>query len=141
DPPRDLRPVRRLSRAPAPRAGRRGGALHVAAAAGPARLGARPAADRAPLGSGGGAAVAGGGPNGPAGGGTRPGGPAHLRALVHAPRVAIAPPPSRRGPGPLRAPATAGPGVHHRGRRRASGLRPNQDAPAACTHLPRIHAR
>src|SRR6266571_2766000 len=66
-------------------------------------------------------------------------GPAHLRALVHAPRVTIAPPLPRRGPGPLRAPAAAVPGVHHRGRRRASGLRPNQDAPAACPHLPRAH--
>src|SRR5205807_9856625 len=76
-----------------------------------------------------------------AGGGPRPRGPAHLRALVRAAPPAVAAPLPRGGSGPVCPPAIAGSGFHDRRRRPTPGLRPDQDAAAARPFLPRAHRR
>src|SRR5439155_20774186 len=100
--------------AAARRAGARRGALRLAPAAGPAGRGAGAVADRATLGGGRSAARPRRPADRPAGGGARPRGPPHLRALVRAPRPAIAAPLPRGGARALRPPAAAGPGLHDR---------------------------
>src|SRR5438445_13666136 len=76
-----------------------------------------------------------------AGGGACPRGPPHLRALVRAPRPAVAAPLPRGGARAVRPPPAAGPRLYGRRRRPAPRLRPDQDAAAARPLLPRPHRR
>src|SRR5204863_9408485 len=121
--------------------GARGSALRLASAAGPADRGARAAAERAALGSGRGAARPRRAADRAAGGGARPGGPPHLRALVRAPRPAVAAPLPRGGARAVRPPLTSRSGVHDRRRGPTPRLRSDQDAAAARPLLPRPHRR
>src|SRR2546430_10806951 len=91
------------------------------------RLDARPAAERAALGPGRGAAPPRRAADGAAGGGARPGRPAHVRALVPAAGAALAAPLPRRRPRAARAPAAAGSGLHRRRRGPTALLRPDPD--------------
>src|SRR5437879_369008 len=115
-PARGVHPLRRPPRASTPRARPGGGAVHVAAAARPVRLGPLPPPERAALGAGGSVAVAGRGANGPTSGGARASGSPHLRALVHARRPAVAASLPRGRARAVRAPPAPGSRIHDRGR-------------------------
>src|SRR5947199_405278 len=138
---RRVHPARRPPRAAARSPGARRGTLRLAPAPRSADRRAGAAADRAALGRGRSAERPGRAPDRATGGGARPRGPPHLRALVRTPRPALAAPFPRGGPRALRPPAAAGPGLHDRRRRPAPRLRPDQDAPAPRPRLSRPHRR
>src|SRR5207248_4635564 len=140
-PARGLRQLRRSPESVAGGARAGGGALLVTAAPGPAGRRARPAAQRAALGARRGPALAGRSADGRPGRGPRAGGPAHLRAVVHAGGAAVTPALSLGGAGAVRPPLAAGSRLHDRGRGEAVGLRADQDVTAARAGLSRPHGR